>query len=111
LNRNEYTVKENDKGVAAGSPLFHTRRHDSSEVVFMCCNLSHRKEGCYVNANEKRRILRTYCTKAQTERDKGSSCCKCPYRRVYGLKCFPCMRHILGDKIPELEGKKYEQTT
>jgi hypothetical protein len=59
-----------------------------------------------VNANEKRRILRTYCTKAQTEKDKGSSCYKCPYRREHELKCFPCTRHILGEKIPELEEDK-----
>ena len=36
-----------------------------------------------------------------------SSCYKCPYRSwVYGKKCFPCTRHILGHHVPEMEELK-----
>jgi hypothetical protein len=77
-----------------------------SGMVFCC-----REEDGYVNANEKRRRYTKTCYEdRQKERNKRSSCYKCPYRGYEAaLKCFPCMRKILGEQIPELEEKEDEQ--
>ena len=45
--------------------------------------------------------------KKETDVEKKSSCYKCPYKSwVYGRKCFPCTRHLLGHYIPELEERQ-----
>ena len=63
-----------------------------------------------MDSRKKRRKPPINYVREQTEQDAESSCYKCPYRsRDNGMKCFPCMRHLLGDHIPEMEENEDEQ--